>query len=935
MNVALDSLQVLREHIHFVESHALLLALLFTDSEDAFKVLVLVELRNIAGVQDVVDIFKHLLVDDLGINEQEGGDLGFDTGLHEAELQVVSPISHTVALHHFDLVELVVAHESRKLAQRLTSRTTDTEQQSVSLRLSKNSADSTDVVACIKEHHELHGMLTSRVEVFKVLVNLGDHDRDIFDLYIRSVFSIDALEIVTEDDSLDIKDLVLRNIKLLSLSQEEREEYFLVLFIDHSVSEHSLVLMDPQPHDIGSSAGGLAVGRTHTLEDLGDISQVESVMRLAGSRSEPVSDTMVHNLGAVHDLVNNLADSSGEATDERLQDLSEDHADAFGAKVSVSQEVEVAHHTSSDGIPTTSRRSHGGDEDDIFNLHEGLLLLRAIVPTLVVHPLAKDFNRRLGSILFLLGHVQIIDEDDESLASGRSINTLSSLFELLIEGVLSLVRRGLCREGDGDVLVVLGHVVGQQDADIDGLTSSRGARAEDVLLVHKQDLLQVLHSDRIESRHYNITVRDPVINMVFANCIRPLNPLLLGLVPHEVVDHAFVREANLLRNELSELVVEFLSAFEVGGNTDGPSQGEDEELFQRLLQILNVFGGDLFDLALMVLVEVAIKNSHQALDDVVIHSDYRFKEVLPHEAEHFMHVLLEEALDGRQNVLAQLESIRQRVHPAFDKRVISQSSRLHVHHTAARHRGGRGSLQIFDLEHHSHAVGQSDDLSGVEAELLVVIEHSVHVLDPNGVDGAVENEPSAIVGAHAGGHVSELDGEDSIRPVMTDFIEVTVELSHGDGLGVESGDVSLALAHEAFRMQLGEGEGQHLEAVGLAGEGQAHNHESMPDNDHFVKLDGFHDEVRVLLQVVLLHAKLHAPDQVSVVGLGELHSREEIGSDVLEEREIVSQELSQVDIVNGTKHEDAFILVDELSLQVTSSCQHRLDCSHTVIIMLL
>jgi len=41
--------------------------------------------------------------------------------------------------------------------------------------------------------------------------------------------------------------------------------------------------------------------------------------------------------------------------------------------------------------------------------------------------------------------------------------------------------------------------------------------------------------------------------------------------------------------------------------------------------------------------------------------------------------------------------------------------------------------------------GEFDDLSAAEAELLVVVEHRVHVLDPDGVDRSVKHVPALVV----------------------------------------------------------------------------------------------------------------------------------------------------------------------------------------------
>jgi len=58
----------------------------------------------------------------------------------------------------------------------------------------------------------------------------------------------------------------------------------------------------------------------------------------------------------------------------------------------------------------------------------------------MIHPLSEEFNRWLSTILLFFRHVKIIDEDNESLSWWRSIDTFSSLIELLIKCVLGLVR---------------------------------------------------------------------------------------------------------------------------------------------------------------------------------------------------------------------------------------------------------------------------------------------------------------------------------------------------------------------------------------------------------------------------------------------------------------------------------------------------------------
>ena len=99
--------------------------------------------------------------------------------------------------------------------------------------------------------------------------------------------------------------------------------------------------------------------------------------------------------------------------------------------------------TIGDVLSATTWRSHSCYENDIFYLLERLLFRLTIIPSFMVHPLSENLNGRLGSINLFLGHVQIINEDNEFLARGWSEHSLSPLFKLGIEHVLCLVRAGL------------------------------------------------------------------------------------------------------------------------------------------------------------------------------------------------------------------------------------------------------------------------------------------------------------------------------------------------------------------------------------------------------------------------------------------------------------------------------------------------------------
>jgi hypothetical protein len=104
MDISFDSSEVLTEHVHLVNWKLLLQALLSSNSIYSFQIFSFIELGDISGVKYVVDILKHLFIDDLGVHEQEGGHFAIHTSLHKNKLQVFSPVSHVVSFYDLNLV---------------------------------------------------------------------------------------------------------------------------------------------------------------------------------------------------------------------------------------------------------------------------------------------------------------------------------------------------------------------------------------------------------------------------------------------------------------------------------------------------------------------------------------------------------------------------------------------------------------------------------------------------------------------------------------------------------------------------------------------------------------------------------------------------------------------------------------------------------------
>ena len=83
---------------------------------------------------------------------------------------------------------------------------------------------------------------------------------------------------------------------------------------------------------------------------------------------------------------------------------------------------------------------------------------------------------------------------------------------------------------------------------------------------------------------------------------------------------------------------------------------------------------------------------------------------------------------------------------------------------AARCLTHRSLWEIHGLKDEAHDVGHLDDLAAHQTQLLVVVQHSVHVLDPQRVDGAVKDDPLAVWGV-GWSELSECVSNNSICPL--------------------------------------------------------------------------------------------------------------------------------------------------------------------------
>ena len=120
---------------------------------------------------------------------------------------------------------------------------------------------------------------------------------------IWTVVALISLHVVIKDDSLSIKNVFFGDLEVaLCLREDEGLEHLLVILINHTISEDTLVLVEPELQDLNLVRDCLLMRTANALENLANITQVECVVRLVGRGLQLLLDTSVYYLGRVHKL---------------------------------------------------------------------------------------------------------------------------------------------------------------------------------------------------------------------------------------------------------------------------------------------------------------------------------------------------------------------------------------------------------------------------------------------------------------------------------------------------------------------------------------------------------------------------------------------------------------------------------------------------------
>ena len=631
-----------------------------------------------------------------------------------------------------------------------------------------------------------------------------------------------------------------------------------------------------------------------------------------------------------------------------IHNVRENQGKSFGVECSHVHHAEVPREPVSDGISSTAGWSHRCDELYVQQRSEGELL--AIVPATVVHPLSQDLDWWLSTIHLNLWHVHIVDKDHHLLSNRRTKNSLASLVELTINDVLGHVGTRLRREVTEHGAVLCGiHAVLEMLLDVHTLSCSRWTNNHAVVAVIQEDVDQVSVPDRVHSLNDDVCELGLWIKGLLLHSIQPRQPLSFLLLEREVKHTLAVWEEldelyrwslherlevvwGVVQQDLPQILVKDLPSLLVHRRPNAPDKGEQEEALKPAEDKILVHALDQF--RVLEFVEKRLEQASQGHDKVDLLQGDGHLAHLCHDPEGWWNEPVKEVHDVLLVALSQ--AWWQIVHPRFHGGPPSQEAWLHVNHATPTHGGWTGDGKIRDLEDHVHQASHGDDFSRVQAKLLVVVQDSVHVLNPNCINGTIEHEPLPIWGC-VPRSVSEEHGKNTIRPLLGHGVILAVQLAHGDTLRVQNVVFCLLLPEQALLMQICQGSRQNFVGRGLHTKALSHNHETVPDDDHLIELGHLRKEGVKGLQVVLLAALRQSFPELHVVSLWHRDPREEIAKNSLKERDILVKEFWEVHIDDGLQHQCILRLILQVGtpLEITRSSQDSHNRTHTVIVVIL
>ena len=427
-----------------------------------------------------------------------------------------------------------------------------------------------------------------------------------------------------------------------------------------------------------------------------------------------------------------------------------------------------------------------------------------------------------------------------------------------------------------------------------------------MLLVDKELLEYTVHADRVDGGHNDAGIGSTNRHLIRSLRLDPVKPLALSNIEADIEEAlVFGAEVCLEANGLWVLLLELKLVLRIdilteqnllhervklGSrelidlSTDTPNEGEDNGVQTDIFSVSGHLGA-LIIITRLPTAHIRVEKLKHIVDDEVRAGGHGELAVSVDESYDSIRDVMEDLHQLRCNLL--INELGVVVDEGGDEDIVAKLTGLKQDHTTTRDGSRRGLSQILDLEHDGHRRLELDNSTRRQAKLLIVIEHSVHVFDPNSIDGTIEDDPLAVVCITISA-ASNLESEHAIGPFTRVLIVVTVKLRLQDGLGV---DIVGLNWHKPLVVDSGERVLQDLDDLCLSREGTADHHQTVSNHDRLIKLDALFNELGLGLEVECLALLEHRSLQLTVVRCRQFNAWEEIVRDTRVKWDIIRSEL--------------------------------------------
>jgi len=293
-------------------------------------------------------------------------------------------------------------------------------------------------------------------------------------------------------------------------------------------------------------------------------------------------------------------------------------------------------------------------------------------------------------------------------------------------------------------------------------------------------------SSGIESRHQQLRELDSVSGLpLIRNNELEVYAADLAFSVEAVFENGFAifttsRHGSVLGNQP---FMEFLSFLGFVDTTKGPRQAPDKDSFVLITAEISILGNHRHKDTSKEVEQVGDLDNRGNLNHGVLElllfeiNDLEVLEVLVKEGSELF------------DFFSSVENLSSLQKPSSVDWFIANVTGGDEDDTTTRDGSGRGVVEVFDFEDHLTVLTHRNTITGSEGQNLVIIQDSVEVFNPNGIDGSIANNPSVDLLLLIIGLAPDFR-ENTGNPIIRDFTLNTVHFLGSDSLRVHSLDLS-------------------------------------------------------------------------------------------------------------------------------------------------